>query len=156
HLFRARRADRGGGPPELLDDLPLVIDHPSSDLGAPDINPDRQAHAAVLPRAPPIRAPPPPGPGPSPPPIPRRTALCRTAPSRTALCRTAPSRTALCRTAPSRTALCRTAPSRTALCRTAPSRTAPRRVPRPPWPPPGRWRPEPTRRRTARRGRAPS
>src|SRR5262249_26664479 len=46
------RAGRRGGAPQFLDDAPTLIDDPGSDLGTPDINPDRQAHPAILPEVP--------------------------------------------------------------------------------------------------------
>src|SRR5262249_966662 len=46
------RAGRRGGTPQFLDDAPTLIDDPGSDLGTPDINPDRQAHPAILPEVP--------------------------------------------------------------------------------------------------------
>src|SRR6185312_17140222 len=39
-----RRARRWRGPLQLLDDAPLLVDDARGDLGAPDINSDRQAH----------------------------------------------------------------------------------------------------------------
>src|SRR5262249_58742504 len=55
------RGDRRGGPfracgrggtPQFLDDAATLVDDPGSYLGAPDINPDRQAHAGILPEIP--------------------------------------------------------------------------------------------------------
>ena len=45
---RLFRAGRGGGPLQLLDDAPAGVDDSRGDLGAPDINPDRQAHDLAL------------------------------------------------------------------------------------------------------------
>src|SRR5262249_61160240 len=41
-----------GGTPQFLDDAATLVDAPGSYLGAPDINPDRQAHAGILPEIP--------------------------------------------------------------------------------------------------------
>ena len=59
--FLDRVGDRRSGPlrvggrrrpPDLLDDPAALVHDPGSDLGAPDVNPDRQAHAGILPDAP--------------------------------------------------------------------------------------------------------
>ena len=50
-LRRQLRAGRRRGPLQLLDDAAVLIHHPGGDLGAPDVNPDRQAHGPALPPA---------------------------------------------------------------------------------------------------------
>src|SRR6516164_8454339 len=50
------RAGGRGGAPQFLDDAAALVDDPGSYLGAPDINPDRQAHAGILPEVPAPRA----------------------------------------------------------------------------------------------------
>src|SRR5262249_37901865 len=46
------RAGGRGGTPQFLDDAATLVDDPGSYLGASDINPDRQAHAGILPEIP--------------------------------------------------------------------------------------------------------